>query len=376
MDQNSPASTGVGHEDSPSIFLSGQPVLKLGQGGVPVAGPTLDQFLGSKLGGATAIPSALVAMLGAAPNAQSNNNVFSFDEARRPTAGLMRPDDTTKGLYRRLFGGFAPTSGADPAVAQELARRQGLAAILARQAKRLQGKLPATERLKLEQHLQGIAELDRKLGAPQAAGCALPRPPLAPTGIAPYTEKWGERNADQELKALIDVVVQGFACDRTRVAFAYAGMSGPVPWEPMLADVHDMHHEVAHVLRAPKPEVEQLARRRMAIYMRSLCRYWAMLLGKLQAVPEANGTLLDNTIVLWGTEFGDPSGHAGVDPSFVLMGGRNFLRTGQHRKYPSGRMGTPHNHLLAAICHAFGHPVSGFGDARYAGVLPGLLKTG
>ncbi|MDZ4694348.1 MAG: DUF1552 domain-containing protein [Deltaproteobacteria bacterium] len=381
MDQNAGGEDYVGHEDSATTFLSGQRVPNLGQGGVAVSGPTLDQFLGSKLQGQTAIASAVVAMLDAGPNAQSGNNTFSYDANRKPTAGLMRPDDVPSGLYRRLFGGFtAPAGGgSDPTAAnRELARRRSVVQTLARQAKTFQGRLANQERQKLEMHLQGLADIERKLGAPAPTivGCTAPRAPVRPTSVSDYQEKWTMTHGAAEFGALADVIAHGFACDRTRVVLGYGGMSGTVPWEPSLSFIKDMHHEVAHYLSTNDANAMKIARDRMAIYMRSIARLFSGLLERLQSIAEGNGTLLDNTIVLWGTEFGDPSGHAGRNVGFVVFGGRNYLQTGFHRKYPSTKVATtPHNHLLAALCHPFGLKVNGFGDARYQGVLTDILKT-
>jgi len=94
------------------------------------------------------------------------------------------------------------------------------------------------------------------------------------------------------------------------------------------------------------------------------------LLDKLESIPEGSGTMLDNTLILWASEFSDSNGHASDKLTWLLMGNAN----GHFR---SGRIlnanGKSTNDLLASIQNAFGIADTKFGNPAYcAGPLPDL----
>jgi hypothetical protein len=93
----------------------------------------------------------------------------------------------------------------------------------------------------------------------------------------------------------------------------------------------------------------------------------AYLLGRLDAITEGSGTVLDHSLVLWGNELSDPAEHSNTDMPYVIAGGCNGkLTMGRALAYPSG---TPHNRLLCAVANAFDQNLDHFGDAGYAGAL-------
>src|SRR5262249_28645682 len=101
---------------------------------------------------------------------------------------------------------------------------------------------------------------------------------------------------------------------------------------------------------------------------------------------EGDGTVLDHTIILWGTEVGNPTIHDNMDQAFLLAGGANGkLQMGRVAKFhinepadsvdpPKFESMTAHNGILVAIQQAFGVQSDTFGDPDYVGALPGLLS--
>lgn len=80
---------------------------------------------------------------------------------------------------------------------------------------------------------------------------------------------------------------------------------------------------------------------------------FAGLLDRLSAVPEGNGTMLDNTLVVWGSELGDPYSHSFQSMPFVLAGGAGgALTTGRYLDMTNS--GPIHNRLLVSICNIMG----------------------
>jgi hypothetical protein len=91
----------------------------------------------------------------------------------------------------------------------------------------------------------------------------------------------------------------------------------------------------------------------------------------MSEIPEGDGTLLDNTIVLWCNELGRGNSHTRKKIPWVIAGsGGGALRTGRTLKFPDG---TPHNKLHVSLLNAFGIETDRFGNPNYGtGQLAGL----
>jgi len=99
-------------------------------------------------------------------------------------------------------------------------------------------------------------------------------------------------------------------------------------------------------------------------------RAFAYLLERLASVKEGDGTMLDNTVVLWISEIQEPPSHAQNNMPFVIAGGRNAgIKTGRWLQVAS----QPHNNLLVSLLNVFGGADTTFGHANYCtGALAGL----
>jgi hypothetical protein len=88
----------------------------------------------------------------------------------------------------------------------------------------------------------------------------------------------------------------------------------------------------------------------------------AYLCGKLDAIPEGEGTLLDNTVVLWINELGRGNSHSRNNIPIVMAGSAGgYFRTGRFLQYDE----TPHNNLLVSLLNAFGISDTTFGNPQY-----------
>ena len=87
--------------------------------------------------------------------------------------------------------------------------------------------------------------------------------------------------------------------------------------------------------------------------------------------PDGQGTLLDNTTILWTNELGKGNSHTLDNIPFVLVGGGLGFKMGRSVRYDAG---LPHNRLLMSLAHGFGHRIGRFGNPDFcgAGPLPGL----
>jgi hypothetical protein len=102
------------------------------------------------------------------------------------------------------------------------------------------------------------------------------------------------------------------------------------------------------------------------------CEQLAYLAQRLAETPEpgGDGSLLDNTLLVWTNELGKGNNHTHENIPFVLVGGGLNFQMGRSLKFG----GVPHNRLLMSLAHGFGHPVPSFGNPAHCsdGVLTGL----
>jgi hypothetical protein len=93
-------------------------------------------------------------------------------------------------------------------------------------------------------------------------------------------------------------------------------------------------------------------------------------LTRLSQIPEGAGSVLDNTLVLWGNEVSQGNTHSHENMPFLMMGGGFYFRTGRYLKYESAS----HHDLMVSILNAFGVETTTFGQPDLChGPLPNLV---
>jgi hypothetical protein len=126
--------------------------------------------------------------------------------------------------------------------------------------------------------------------------------------------------------------------------------------------VEGRHHDISHL-----PDDNKTAQQDLSKIDKWYCQQFAYLANRLARTPEPNGhgTLLDNTLVIWTNELGKGNTHSLEDIPFVMVGNGLDYKLGRSLKYE----GVPHNQLLMALAHGFGHHINKFGN-------PDLCKQG
>ena len=161
----------------------------------------------------------------------------------------------------------------------------------------------------------------------------------------------------------------------------------------LLPDVKDLHGEVAHQLEEGGGDpasgippttkaMTDLAKLNMAKLQRWYAQQLASLMTRMSQTPDGDGSLLDNTLIIWSSDFGE-NVHGGLNVPHILLGGAqkkfrmgrylNFAPASKHPAYnddiPSYQ---PHNRLLVSVLQAFGLDVDQFGSDEFTGTLPNL----
>ncbi|AUX41943.1 hypothetical protein SOCE26_033680 [Sorangium cellulosum] len=319
---------------------------KVGWGG----GISVDQFLAAQLGQHTKLPSLELGVQVQHANVSSR---LSYLGPGQP----VPPEDDPRAAFDRLFLDLS----ADPEVLarRRVLRRRVLDDVL-EDYSALARTLGGEDRAKIEHHLEAIDQIEKRLDAPALLGgaCAIP-------SLGEPLDVYTNDNFPAIGAAQIDLLVTALACDLTRIASIQwsATQAGKVfTW----LGQSETHHALSHSSMNNDEKQRQLID-----IGRWQATQLADLLGKLDAVKEGTGTLLDNTLVLWCTDIAVGQSHARRDMPYVIAGGAGgALRTGRYLRYG----GDPHNNLLVALCNAMGVGVSTFGNPAYCtGPLPGLL---
>jgi hypothetical protein len=167
-------------------------------------------------------------------------------------------------------------------------------------------------------------------------------------------------------KLQIDLMVNSFAGDFARVAtLQYTNSVGQARMRWLGVD--EGQHELSH-----RPDKDEKAQEHLTKINRWYCEQMAYLAKRLAETPEpgGDGSLLDNTLIVWTNELGKGNSHTLDNIPFVLVGNGLDFRMGRSIKYPK----LPHNRLLMALAHGMGHRIDRFGNPDFCGegVLPGL----
>ncbi|MFV8754511.1 DUF1552 domain-containing protein [Nannocystaceae bacterium ST9] len=323
----------------------GMAAMLTGKGGAAdlSGGMSIDQFVAAQLGAATKFPSL---EFGVQTSAWGGNV-----QTRMSYAGpgeYVTPDDDPLHVYDRMFGDFV---GGDDAAAKLMARRQRAIDVLAAESSALRGRLDPANRTKLDAHLEALAQLEQSLGAP--LGCAIPEAPI----VGAHTQP---ENFPAVAKAQIDLLVMALACDMTRVASLQMSHTvGPIVCSWL--GVSEGHHSLSHAGDGDTLHVADFVKTE-----RWFAEQFRYLVEQLAGLPEpgGEGSMLDNSIVLWAKEMGDARAHVCKGVPFVMAGhGGGAFTPGRRIELAN----ESHTRLLVSICQAMGLSNEQFGNSAFPG---------
>ena len=361
----------TGHEGAPVSFLTGSRLTKNTGTELP-SNASLDQVLAEQIGASTRFRSLQLQGFQEFDGQHVYNSIsFGKDGNRIPF------ERNPASVYKRLFGDFA--GGESPEALAALERKKSLLDYLIKDVSAMRARLAGPEQQKLDAHLAALRDVERRLGG---AGLTCSRP-VAPLSYG--LDKLGQLDRAPELVKLhLDLIAQAFACDLTRI------VTMPIligPSMPFLGINESVHDNIAHMIDVASGTEKLTIRTRLAQVHRWYAEQVAYLMNALASIPEGNGTVLDNTVILWGNELGNPAAHSNVGVPTILAGGAGGkFRMGRYLKLRTG--GDPlagwdgggtkapnlvaHNKLLVSIAKAFGVGGDSFGHPDYKGALTRL----
>lgn len=219
----------------------------------------------------------------------------------------------------------------------------------------------AADKKLLEEHAAFVRDMEKELKEQKAVTVGHAVPKLEP-GMKRVHE-----NMPQISKVQIDLLVNGFVADFTRVA-TYQITNSVGQARMKWLGIDEGHHDLSH-----EPDSNDKAQEKLVKINRWYCEQIAYLAKRLSETKEPGGTgnLLDNTLIVWTNELGKGNSHTPDNVPFVLLGGGGDFKMGRSLKYNK----VPHNRLLMSLAHAFGHDVKTFGNPAQcgAGALTGLV---
>lgn len=309
----------------------------------PVAGPTSDQLVAAAIGGDTPIPVMTYRVQAEAYSAGTSpfESRMSYRIGAAGALEPVTPKVSPQLVFQELFAGFAPP-GEDPSAvaAADLLRRRrlGILDLVAEDAEALAQRLGTEDRLRMEQHLDRVHDLEGRIESfgmgDAGAGCHVPADPGDDPPIG--TQAWSDEETRAEL--LCDLIHMAFACDISRVGalmftFAQSGMNlSTIVGESV--SLHDLGHS-ADVPNEPFARVDQ-----MGLALGWHVRHFARLVALLRDTPEVDGSsVLDHSALVLVFEGGrgldgqtgaQDSVHSTQNMAALIAGGAGGMVQGRH----------------------------------------------
>lgn len=336
------------HARSASVFLTGAQPRKTDGENIR-SGISVDQVAAKAIGHQTRFSSL---ELGVHPGRNAGNCDSGYSCAY--SSNISWSSDTTpvgkevnpRLVFERLFAGGKP-SEVDQGTRQREALKQSVLDFISDDAKRLQAKLGRNDNRKLDEYLTGIREIERRLGRTVASVPDEAEVDYAiPDGIP---GDYGDH-----VRLMCDMMVLAFQTDSTRVAtmmFANAGDNKNY----RQIDVPDGHHDLSH--HGENPEKLEKISRINRFHVQQL----SYMLQKMKSIREGDRTLLDNSMICYGSAISDGNRHNNENLPIILAGaGGGTLETGRHVRYDTE---TPMCNLFMSMLQRMGANVPFVGDS-------------
>jgi hypothetical protein len=321
------ASAGANHTRSSQTWLTNMP-----PGTGPAFATSFDQLVAEHIGQDTPIPTLELSL--------DDGSSIAYRTPDTPLPMEQNPQI----VFERLFG--------DGSTAEERAARmdlkQSLLDAVADDVAKLERTLPAVDRPRLERYLEDVREIERRLELAGDSAVGDLDVPAKPVGIP--------QSFIAHSELMFDLLALAWQAEITRVAtFMVAReVSGRVYGE---SGVNDPFHNLSHHSEVPA-NIERLARLN-AFHTASTIGYF---LQKLQDTPEGDGTLLDHSMILYGSGMSNSNQHDHDPLPLLLAGGASGkLEGGRHIR---AGLGTPMANLLAGMLGKLGVPGDSFGDSN------------
>ncbi len=311
-----------------------------GGGGTPsglAGGISIDQAVANQIGKDTRLKSL---ELGAYVGSADVWSRMIYSGANQPLPPI---EDPTK-AFNTLFAG---TNLSPDALARLIKRRQSVLDATAGSLDAMGKSLGGDDKTRLDQHAASVRDIEKQL-LTQSQSCVPPNV----TAI----DRSKPENYEPTLRLMIDMMVAALACDQTRVASLQCSRSVSNVSYPKLG-ITEGHHDLSHFTDA-----DTTARDKLIKINTFYAQQFAYLLQKLDAVKESDGTLLDNSLVVWVNELSKGNAHSHSPQPYILAGKARGAMKGGNRVVTAA---VNHNDLLVTVANLMDLPITTFGNPTY-----------
>jgi hypothetical protein len=341
-----PGATGADHWVAAAFLCANKP--KKTTGADVYAGTTIDQIIAQKIGQQNLMPSMQLAVED--PGANSSNCGEGYSCTYTNTISWATPTDplpmelNPQVVFERMFGDGA-------SVEQRAKRRKRDGSILdslTSSLTRLRTESSAPDRVRIDNYTENVREIERRLHIAMEASTVAPTDMSVPIGV-PQT-------FDEHIKLQFDLLALAFQADITRVGtllFArdLTGRTYPESEAPTSG-----FHGVSH--HGENPKIIDTLSKINQYHVKML----AHLVDRLAKTNDGDGTLLDHSLVLYGSNMGNSNQHVHYDVPHVLIGGLNGkLKGGRHLAYPTKTI--PTGNLLLTLLDKYDIHETSIGDS-------------
>ena len=342
-----------GHAVAPASYLTGNVQPKQTEGSDVVGSATIDQVIAKAIGQDTPFPSLEIATedfstsIGACDTGYSCIYMNTIAWAG-PTSPL--PMETNpRVVFERMFGGAGTAE-------QRLARLQENRSILdgvMQTVGSFQRGLGARDRTMLSDYLENVREIERRISRAEDQANRHPVEAAAPVGPP--------EAFDEHVALHFDLMATAFQADVTRV-FTFMMMRDVTGRSFPHIGVSDPHHALSHEANGRGNDPTKPVN--FAKVNTHFVSMFAKFVEKLRQTPDDEGSLLDNSMLLFGSGMGNANDHTHHPlPTVVLGGGGGRMKAlGQHKSQPGGSMAD----LLLALAQKAGAPLERFGASERA----------
>jgi hypothetical protein len=308
----------------------------------------IDQIIAAKYGQETLLPSMEISVED--PGSGSSNcgegyscvytNTIAWASPTTPLPMELNPQV----VFERMFG-----SGSTPE--QRVARRERNQSILDSITDKISGmrrEISAPDRSRLDAFTENVREIERRLQIAAGATSAAPENFDVPPGIP--------QSFDEHIKLMFDLQALAYQADITRVgtmllARDLTGRIYPESDAPALGFHGGSHHGEDPARIDEFSKINQYHVKMLAYFV-----------DKLAKTEDGDGSLLDHSLLMFGSNMGNPNQHLHYDVPHILVGGNNGkLKGGRHLAYPTKTV--PTGNLLLSILDQFDIPRDKFGDS-------------
>jgi len=356
---NAGANTGDGHYVKESSILTCTTISKTLGVDINMHGVSMDQLAAQRVADQTPLPSLELGIEPESTGVDTNvgytrvyGSHISWSSPTTPLAREINP----RSVYERLFRAAGPQGNSVKQDTALLDRVLG-------QARKLRTEVGAADRARIDEYLSIVRSLETRMERASDPKRNTWKARVSLDSVVRPTDAPGSHQ--EHVRLMLDMIALGFQSDTTRIStFMFGNAVSGINFR-FLEGVSNTHHEISHHTKDP----DKL--RQYHLINKWHIDQYAYLLRKLRDMKEGEGTVLDNSMILFGSALSDGNSHNPHKLPLVLGGkGGGRLATGQHLAYTED---TPAANLYVSMLDAFGTPVERFADST--GPLAGVLAS-